>query len=360
MKIRRYKGPALDKLYDTIRQELGPEAVVVTAAAPKTSGLLGLIGGATYELIAVADDRAADRHLLTAAGGDAELRRLTALQARRLEQLETSLRDLRGDLAQAVRRGADGAGGVPEFAGNWDPEFLRAARAQEPRLFDEGRIAECRAVVRGLLRVEPEFPVAAGRRPHIVVLAGPTGSGKTTTLAKLAARWSLDRKLKVGLITTDTFRIAAVDQIREYATLLGLDLRVAFSAGEAARAAQSLADRDVILVDTPGRNHYDQAGLLGLRGVLQGMGAVTVLMLVPATADRRNVAEIMESFEVLNFNYLVITKVDETRHYELLTAAAAHSACPVAFITNGQRVPQDIRPAALDELVEMLVPEEPI
>jgi flagellar biosynthesis protein FlhF len=90
------------------------------------------------------------------------------------------------------------------------------------------------------------------------------------------------------------------------------------------------------------------------------MGAVTVLMLVPATADRRNVAEIMESFEVLNFNYLVITKVDETRHYELLTAAAAHSACPVAFITNGQRVPQDIRPAALDELVEMLVPEEPI
>jgi flagellar biosynthesis protein FlhF len=203
-----------------------------------------------------------------------------------------------------------------------------------------------------------DFNVRREQKPHIVVFVGPTGSGKTTTIAKLASRWALDDRLKLGLITTDTFRVAAVDQIREYATLLGLELRVAFSAGEAARAAKAFADRDVILVDTAGRNHYDQASLTGLRGVLQGMGTVTVMLVVPATMDRCQVAGMMQNFQVLSPDYLVITKVDETHRPDLLTVTAFESACPVAYLTNGQRVPQDLCGARSVDLAAMLVPEE--
>lgn len=364
MKIRRYKGHSLNKLYEAIQDELGPEAVVVSASRP--SGLSALmpplLGGHPYELIAVVDDASSDRHMLGDAARSADIKKLSVLQERKWETVEDHLQELRKEIGVALK-GAGGSvsfapGGAPEFASDWDPLFLKTVLSHGPTIFDAANRAACRQVVQGLLRVEEAFPVQAARRPHIVVLVGPTGSGKTTTLAKLAARWTLDRKLKVGLISTDTYRVAAVDQIKEYATLLGVELKIAFSASEAAQAARLFADKDVVLVDTPGRSHYDQAGLMGLRGVLQGMGAVTMLMTLPATTDRRNVADIVNNFQLLKLNYMVMTKIDETRHYDVLTAMASHAACPLAFLTDGQRVPQDIRAARLAELTAMLLPED--
>ncbi|HBA85813.1 MAG TPA: hypothetical protein DCZ95_17150 [Verrucomicrobia bacterium] len=364
MKIRRYKGHSLEKLYEAIQSELGPEAVVVSTTRPRGAGALlaPFLGGEPYEVVAVVEDRAAEKHVQADTVRSEDLKRFSQYQARKWDELEATVQGLRGEIGQMAKNMGSAqarlAEGIPEFAANWDAEFLRAVMNRGANVFDPDQIDLCRDAVRSCLRVEESFPLKKNGKPHIVVLAGPTGSGKTTTLAKLAARWSLDQKLKVGLITTDTFRIAAVDQIKEYSTLLGLELRIAFSANEAARAAQSFADKDVILVDTPGRNHYDQSGLIGLRGLLQGMGEVTVLMTLPATLDRRNVADIMDCFDILRCNYLVVTKIDETRHFDLLTTAAICSTCPIAFVTDGQRVPQDLRAAKMSELVEMLAPKE--
>ncbi|MFH0880875.1 MAG: GTP-binding protein [Lentisphaerota bacterium] len=365
MKIRRYKGHSLDKLYSAIQSEMGPEAVVVSTSHRRgaASFLAPLLGADPYELIAVVDDHATEKHLLHNTASSEEIERLSRLHTEKWERMESAVKELRGDIGSMARSAAGKTDlareGIPGYALNWDPRFLQQIMDKGQHIFEKSKNAQRVKAVRGQLHVEETFPLKKERGPHIIVLTGPTGSGKTTTLAKLAARWSLDQKLKVGVITTDTFRIAAVDQIKEYATLLGLELRIAFSAGEAARAAQSFADKDVILVDTPGRNHYDQAGLTGLRGILQGMGEMTVLMLLPATVARQNVADIMESFQVLNTNYLVITKIDETKRFDALTSAAMCSSCPVVFLTDGQRVPQDIRPARMNELVEMLLPGEP-
>ncbi len=367
MKIRRYKGHSLDKLYEAIQQELGPSAVVVSTSRPRGGGmgalLAPILGGDPYEVVAVVEDQAEEQHRLGDTARREDLKRFSQFHARKWEELEETVQGLRGELQQVAKGMGSVRGrlaeGIPEYAADWDADFLRNVMNRGADVFEPGKREACRAAVRGCLRVEEAFPVARkDGKPHIVVLAGPTGSGKTTTLAKLAARWSLDLKLKVGLITTDTYRIAAVDQIREYATLLGLELRVAFSAGEAARAAQSFADKDVILVDTPGRNHYDQSGLMGLRGVLQGMGGVTVLLTLPATMDRRNVAPVVESYDLLHVNYLVLTKMDETRRYDMVTSAASCSDCPVAFVTDGQRVPQDLHAATMKEWVDLLVPQE--
>jgi flagellar biosynthesis protein FlhF len=364
MKIRRYKGHSLEKLYETIQSELGPEAVVVSTTRPRGAGALlaPFLGGEPYEVVAVVDDAASEKHFMADTARGEDLKRFTQFQARKWEEMEATVQELRSDIGQMTKNMGTArarlAEGIPEYAADWDPEFLRAVMSRGANVFDPDKTNLCRDAVKSCLRVEDSFPLKKQGKPHIIVLVGPTGSGKTTTLAKLAARWSLDQKLKIGLITTDTFRIAAVDQIKEYSTLLGLELRIAFSANEAAKAAQSFADKDVILVDTPGRNHFDQAGLIGLRGLLQGMGEVTVLMTLPATADRRNVADIMSAFELLRCNYLVVTKIDETRHFDLLTAAATCTTCPVAFMTDGQRVPQDLHAAKMSELVDMLVPKE--
>lgn len=365
MKIRRYKGHALDKLYAAIQTEMGPEAVVVAMSQPRgaKSLLAPLLGIDPYELIAIVDDHATERHILKQNPiGVEEIEKITQLHSEKWERMESAVRELRGEIGSMARNVAaqpeSAREGIPGYALNWDPRFLRAVQARDKHIFDKNKHLQRVKTLKSLLHVEETFPLLSEKPPHIVVLTGPTGSGKTTTLAKLAARWSLDQKLKVGIITTDTFRIAAVDQIKEYATLLGLELKIAFSAGEASRAAQAFADKDVILVDTPGRSHYDQAGLTGLRGILQGMGSMSVLLLLPATADRRNVPEIVENFQVLNTNYLVVTKIDETKRYDMLTTVASCSSCPITFLTDGQRVPQDIHPARLTELVDMVLPGE--
>jgi len=364
MKIRSYKGNSLERLYESIQQELGPDAVVVATRKPQgMKGILpAFLGGESFEVVAVVDDQTADRHVLSTAGGREELKELSRMQMERWKTMEHTVEALQAEIKTLSRSMTSFTChddvSMPAFARGWDPRFAGAVRAKHPRFFSEMPWDERRRHIAEFLPVEEEFPVKKGNTPHIVVMVGPTGSGKTTTLAKLAAQWTFEKKLKVGLITTDTFRVAAVDQIKEYATLLGLEHRVAFSASEAARAVRSFADRDVILVDTAGRNHQDHASLTALRGMLQGMGAMTVFLLLPAAMDRECARLVIRNFGVLNPDCLVLTKTDESQHLNLLTVAASEMACPVAFLTDGQRVPQDIRVACASEIIEQMVSEE--
>lgn len=363
MKIRSYKGARLEALYEAIRRELGPDAVVISTRSPdRKNPFLGALtgGGGEYELIAVADDSSAERHLREEMGGGV-LVELSERQEKKLETLESTLESVRGDLRGLSRKIESpfppASPGLPDFAADWDPRF--AAKCGLRGAADEAAPdpARVRERVKSLVRVGNVFAAPARRgEPEVVVFVGPTGSGKTTTLAKLAARLSLDGGKKAGLITTDTFRVAAVDQIKEYATLLGLELGVAFSAAEAARVAASFSGKDYILVDTPGRNHYDKVGLAGIRALLQGMGKVTVLLHIPAVMDRRHITELISNFQVLNPNALVITKTDEIRSCPMLTSLVCETDRPIAFFTDGQRVPQDIHAASPDMAANLLMP----
>lgn len=363
MKIRRYRGPSREKLYGAIQRELGPDAVVV---APEVSNQ-GVFGRRhDYELIAILEEKEAQA---LSSGGkkvavdavDAE--RWRKKQARQMEAIQDALNHLHEKIETLRPRQSsetaatiqEPAAGIPQHAEKWDPRFCAWAQNERPGLFSE-KPAEVFEELSECLVVEPSFPVEGkGEGPHIIVLAGPTGSGKTTTLAKLAAMWRLQEGRKVGLITTDTYRVAAVDQIKEYATLLGVDLKVVFAASEAAAAVDALKHNDVILVDTPGRNHFDKVGLASIQNVLRGIGAVTVLLTIPASISRLDLPDILKGFAGFNPEYLVITKVDETRQPAVITALPFESEQRIAFITNGQRVPQDIFAARPDKVAELLV-----
>lgn len=363
MKIRRYKGPNREELYKTILLEMGPNAVVV---APTSEG--GSLFGRRQEceLIAILDEASGPAPEGAASAARAatpaeveELRQMRRQQLRQWRDMQRSLEGIREniqDIRAARGKGGDGeeASSLPAHARHWDPRFCEWARSTCPVLLEADGVRAQKEWTRHL-------PVASDfcfrhpeRAPHVVVLVGPTGSGKTTTLAKLATIGAMQHKLKIGLVTADTYRIAAVDQIREYAALLDAELRVVFSASEARNAVAALAHNDVIFVDTPGRTHFDEMGLASVQNVLRGLGAVTVLLTVPATMSRADLPEMFEGFSRFQPDYLVVTKVDETRRPAIFTSLPFESDRRVAFVTDGQRVPQDIFAARSDRIADLL------
>ena len=192
-------------------------------------------------------------------------------------------------------------------------------------------------------------------RPKVVALVGPTGVGKTTTLAKLAAHFQLVEKKRVGLVTLDCYRIGAIEQLRRYAEILGLPLRTVTQPGNTAEAIEGFSDCDVILVDTAGRSQKDQERLVEVRDLLGEIGEVEVhLCLSLATAPEAMFAA-TESFRLVGYDRIIFTKRDESYRKGYLWDLFGLSQAPVSYVTCGQEVPEDIQEATREDICEMIV-----
>jgi len=182
----------------------------------------------------------------------------------------------------------------------------------------------------------------AAERKRICAFVGPTGAGKTTTLAKVAAHSALEEKVKVGLITTDTYRIAAAEQLRTYARIMEIPIEVVSDKTGFRRALAKLADRDLVLVDTPGKSSVEPGYVEKLRDLFQLETPVETNLLLPLTASQDSLAENLERFKPVGYQSIIFTKLDESRHYGVMYNVIDQERKPVSFVTNGQNVPQDI------------------
>jgi flagellar biosynthesis protein FlhF len=179
----------------------------------------------------------------------------------------------------------------------------------------------------------------------VVALVGPTGVGKTTTIAKIAANCRLRGNKRVGLVTIDTYRIAAVDQLRTYAEIIGLPLRAVLSTAELKQAIAAMSDLDVILIDTAGRSQNDQMRLSQLRSFIDAADADEVHLVLSAAANPRVAQAALERFGPLGANRITVTKLDEAASFGMILNVSSASEAPVAYVTTGQDVPEDIAPA---------------
>ena len=196
--------------------------------------------------------------------------------------------------------------------------------------------------------------VKNGRKEQrIKAFIGPTGVGKTTTLAKLAAHYSLEKKMKVGMITTDTYRIAAADQLKVYAKIMGLPIQVAPEKETFLRSLASFAEKEMILVDTPGRNHNDDRGLNELKAILPS-DVETVLLLSPV-ASREHLLDTANRYRIFNYDRLILTKVDECNHFGSMYEVLDEIGKPVSHVTTGQNVPRDIEKASPERLARLIL-----
>lgn len=192
---------------------------------------------------------------------------------------------------------------------------------------------------------EPDFRRTTG--PRIIVLIGPTGVGKTTTIAKLAASYGLnikDRK-SVALFTLDTFRIGAAQQLQHYAQIIDVDMEVLYRPEEIDTALANHQDKDLIIVDTAGRCQKDTDELCELGSFIEKLPAASRHLVLSATTKYSDMIDTVNCFSRVGFDHLIFTKVDETNTIGALLAILFKTGKSLAYITNGQRVPDDFHKA---------------
>lgn len=192
-------------------------------------------------------------------------------------------------------------------------------------------------------------------RPSYVALIGATGVGKTTTIAKLAAIHKFQMNKKVGFITLDTYRIAAVDQLRKYAEIMNAPLEVVHSPEEFGPAIERLKDRDLVLVDTAGRNQKSAIKKQELMNYFRFTPIEEIYLVLSSTASEKNIQSNIREFSDFPISSLIITKIDEAITYGSILSIVAKANRSVAYITTGQEVPQDIEVSNPLKLAEMIL-----
>lgn len=193
--------------------------------------------------------------------------------------------------------------------------------------------------------------------PRIIALVGPTGVGKTTTTAKLAAMYALNRGNKVALITMDIFRVGAVEQLKTYSRIMGIPLEVASTPKELEKAVEKHAACDLIFIDTAGRSHKDKEKLDEMKNFLEDKIPMEVYLCLSATTKDRELEEILKRFKIFQITKVVFTKIDECESFGNMVNLLMKDNLQIAYFTTGQRVPEDIEIATPAKLADMIFRE---
>ena len=219
----------------------------------------------------------------------------------------------------------------------------------------EINFSQCKLITKNMLRKKLEPLQISGlsyERKYINVL-GPTGVGKTTTIAKMAARAVLEKKKKIGFITTDTYRIAAIEQLKTYAGLLQAPVEIVYNATDYENAIQKLSHLDLVFIDTAGRNYKEVKYVDDLQRLIKFDEDAESFLVLSMTSKEKDMSTIIDQFEQLPIEKFIFTKIDETNSIGAMINLMIKYSKGLAYYTNGQEVPEDIEEADLEAVLNL-------
>jgi len=333
MQIRRFEARDIQEALRQVKDTLGPEAIILSTQKIKSPSLpYRPGGGAKVEVVAAIDPP------------------------------ETPPAPSPGFNPLELKR-SSGTGGdsclQSILSSSLSPEFLRGLAGDFKSLRKEKQAWPNGEAFQGILRwkvmeaVEVLDSERAGKK--IWAFVGPTGVGKTTTLAKVAAHFMMRFNKRIALITLDTYRIGGIEQLQTYARILRLPFEIASDAETLKEAIGRHQDCDLLLLDTAGRNPHRQDQLEEMRGILSADPGVENHLVLSATTKEGDLATIVQQFSLLPIRSYVFTKIDETEEYTALFNQLLRYKRPLSYLTNGQKVPEDIEPASKSRIASLVL-----
>ncbi|WP_076351093.1 flagellar biosynthesis protein FlhF [Paludisphaera borealis] len=376
MNARTYRGKTMKEALARVRRDLGGDAVILAAREVRRRRLFGLgpRGGIEVEasLTMPADPLAAAVRAPASAvsrasasasspptGLGSELGRIHTMveTLSRQGRLDHWMLDLPSELTPIYGRLLEAD--VPELLARQLVRMVADAATPEDLATPGDALRAVREALEDALAIAPPIRAVSGAR-RVVALVGPTGVGKTTTAAKLAARFKLRQGLRVGLLTVDTYRIAAIEQLKTYADIIDLPLAVGRDPESARQAIDELGDVDLVLVDTAGRSPRDEPKIQELGELLARIRPDEVHLVLSAATSQRSLRAAADQFAPARPDRLLLTKLDEAESLGALAAILGRADRPVSYLTTGQSVPDDIEEADRSRLARLILGEESI
>lgn len=408
MRVKKYVVDNMPEAMQKIRQELGKDAVIINTKEVRIGGMMGFFTTKKIEVVAATD-------VVTAAPSPRALTPVAdpvAVEASPLGQPDNVERVVRERVTTPQRQRS-----VPVFAtesvlsqepmrkapdATWQADItemktiLLQWKHQSETMPHDGRLVvepaayatvrqrlakqEVRAeIVSALLqraselslrtveeiqahvyaqvveRMTKQPPATIRPEAKMVHLVGPTGVGKTTTIAKLAAEQTLKYRKSIAFITSDTYRIAAVDQLKTYASILDIPIEVVFSPLDLQRALTKFQDKDVIFMDTAGRNFRNEMAVSELQSLLRVPVEHDTYLVLSLTTKYPDLVAVTNHFHKFGINKVLLTKADETQTYGAVLNLLHDFPLHLSYVTDGQNVPDDIHVATAEYFAKELV-----
>ncbi len=367
MKMKKYTAVTMTEAMSKVRADLGDDAVILNSKVVYTKGFLGLFKKKTIEVVAGMDQY------------ETPLQPVQPLQKEMLSvkkeevvssELKKELSDIKM-LVQSMQRPVE----TKKYTEDIE-SFLQYLRNHEineelitsigDELFEHVNENDLNKkslsyrqmatqVLKEALKDVP-FGGLSYHKKYINVL-GPTGVGKTTTIAKMAAHAVLQKKKKIGFITTDTYRIAAIEQLKTYAGLLQAPVEIVYNSEDFKKAMENYKEYDLVFIDTAGRNYKEVKFVEDVKKLIQFEDNVESYLVLSSTSKEKDMETIIEQFSSFPIEQFIFTKADETNSIGSMINLMIKYNKGLAYYTDGQEVPEDINEASVDSLLKLLFKE---
>jgi flagellar biosynthesis protein FlhF len=377
MKVKKFQAPSMNEAVRMVKSELGNNAVIISTRRLKKSDSYGIFSRDWIEIEAAVDynnDSETPVPGKTTRQPDNKineeikyLKKLLQEQISHTQSVTKEMPQLKKMLAMLMKQSGiyQGDSLDNKFLSLYEDLVMQevsediAYKVIENLSFEINDIDNLSVErLRRLLTIKMRskikiFSQEQNIKPNIIAFIGPTGVGKTTTLAKIAAKYRLMDKKKVALFTFDTYRIAAVEQLKIYGEILKTPVIVVNKKNDFKEKLLTFKDYDYILIDTAGRSQKDVLHIKKLKEFLRK--PVETHLVLSATTKKKDLDDIIERFSIIPYAALLFTKLDESSCYGNIFNKAFETGKPLSYFTTGQRVPEDIEVASKDKLINSIL-----